>query len=252
MVETASAQLLQRRKHLDQLSSASRRSIDLACAYFNPLSALLIGSTARGTATSSSDIDLLLLCKRPRSSTNLLRDAEFGAAERPVSVITYSPSSFRKFWREGSLFVHHALTEGVVLFDNGPLADLLKTPFRLKSDFSSDINEQLERVQLFANLEGFSGGHALVAARLYSIYKNVAFFALAQAGSPCFDKREAFSDFFTRFQDLKGHRRMITRLYACYRLVTNRRPTPAKGTVPTDFELGVFVSYFSQLRARFA
>src|SRR5262249_37310068 len=157
---------------------------------------VIIGSCARGDATNASDMDVLFLCPSSRPIAPLYRLIRQRELSHPLSLITYGPSDFARFWREGSLFVYHVITEGAMVSDDGTLARLLKRGFRLKTNFHVDILDQLQRLELFRDPRPFQDYFISVFARLFSIYKNVVFFALAERGHPEFNKKRAFDRFY--------------------------------------------------------
>jgi uncharacterized protein len=84
----------------------------------SPQQVILFGSFARGTASRTSDIDLLVVwettlpaLERIGRVLTLLKDAP-----RPLEVVVYTPREFRE--RQGLPFLRTILQEGKVLYES--------------------------------------------------------------------------------------------------------------------------------------
>lgn len=81
----------------------------------------LFGSHARNTMDASSDVDVLAVVRDHHSSealnkvTDLLRLSDIDVDASTISI--YSIDSFRDLARRGSLFLHHLVDEGILLYD---------------------------------------------------------------------------------------------------------------------------------------
>jgi hypothetical protein len=195
-------------------------AITAARCYFRADTGVVIGSVARGEAQPESDLDLLLLTHSTRLLSRFYARISRLRLPRPLSIITYSPEVFEDFWREGSLFVFHVLTEGRTLWDTGPLRSLSRCSFRLKRDFQEDIATQAARLDVFRDPRPFRGNYLNAYARLFPIYKNTVFFSLAQAGIPVFDKGVALDLFYCLHPSLAPLQSRLNTLQAYYREAT--------------------------------
>lgn len=181
-----------------QISAAMR----LARSHFRGKAGIVIGSVARGDNVPTSDLDLLILTTSKARLTSYYSIPSVVKTTPPISIITYTPRDFKKFWDEGSLFVYHVLTEGMVAWDDGTLARLLRHPFKLKLDFSADIAIQIKRLKMFRDPRAFDGVFMYAFAELFKIYKNIVFFTLAQMGTRNSTRKRESRDFIGSDQTL--------------------------------------------------
>lgn len=87
-------------------------------AHFKPEKVLLFGSRAKGTSTSDSDYDLLLVVKDSnKTSRERLREAREIIRGRTVAVdiFIYTKKEFDEYKEEFSSIPHTAYTEGIEL-----------------------------------------------------------------------------------------------------------------------------------------
>ena len=96
---------------------------DAVLRQLNPLLVIVFGSQAKGTATTDSDIDLLVIDDRPFSAERSRRRI-IGSIRRsipddrhPVDVLVFDPSELRRWRRTTNHVIARALREGVVLYE---------------------------------------------------------------------------------------------------------------------------------------
>jgi predicted nucleotidyltransferase len=76
--------------------------------------AAIFGSTARGASDATSDIDLLLLTDLPQLRAQAFFKASGRALGRPVNVLAYAPSAWRKAVADENAFVLEILQSPLV------------------------------------------------------------------------------------------------------------------------------------------
>jgi predicted nucleotidyltransferase len=198
------------------LSDIENRVVRAAQAYFEANSVFVIGSTARGDCTTLSDMDVLVI-SRTRAEVASFHQQIAHFESRPVSIILYSPEDFQSLWGEGSLFIYHVLKEGCLHSDDGTFAAMVcRGEFTLKNCFREDIEEQLTRLQLYEDTSRFNDIYLHVLARLFSIYKNIVFFSLAERGTPEFNKHRAFDRFYWIYPHARKMRPKMDYLHRFY------------------------------------
>ena len=154
----------------------------------------VFGSVARGTAQDSSDIDLLVL-----------RD---GTAPPRRELVARLPKSLRS--RLGlRCYDERELSKAMSLetpfgIDLRQEARILVDPDkRLRELFSAkptrpllvhaEVELEVARLDVFANLDVFRDHYLYVLARIYAIGKSVAMLGTCAAGVPTFDRQGAFA-----------------------------------------------------------
>lgn len=92
-------------------------------------SVVLFGSTARGEARRSSDIDILVISPNPAAvrdeiseiRSQLIYERNFSFL---LSIVHLSRNEFLELARLGSPFIQKVLAEGVVLYDDGTFSGI--------------------------------------------------------------------------------------------------------------------------------
>jgi len=86
---------------------------------FDPERIVLFGSHARGDATETSDVDLLVVARttnpKPKRSVplySLLRDYPFSK-----DILVYTPEEVEEYRHLRASLIHQALEEGIVLYE---------------------------------------------------------------------------------------------------------------------------------------
>ena len=94
------------------------------------LSLILFGSRARGDHRMKSDVDLLGITDAWRKSS---------PSKRGTSIHLYDHENLLRKSQNGDLFVCHLVREGVVLHDTAGVFRKIRTAFRFKKSYSSEI-----------------------------------------------------------------------------------------------------------------
>lgn len=179
-------------------SSIRKRQMELA---------LLIGSHARGDADSSSDWDLLFIN---------MNECDFDYSKLPirdrslVNSINYDIDTFSRLYEIGSLFLHHAFTEGCVLDGNAAEWNRLKETFIVQNNFHNELVEINRATELLSKTKVFGGRYFTPLVNSFTELKNACIFYLAHQGiyefnkSKCFDLAIDFSNRHIQFKELKA------------------------------------------------
>jgi predicted nucleotidyltransferase len=168
---------------------------------------ILIGSHARGDADSFSDIDLLLInlsqCEFDYSSL-IIGDLSL------VNEVHYDLDTFWRLYSIGSLFLHHAFTEGSILYGDEKKWCELKRKFAVQKNFHNELLEINRTTNLLSHTNIFGGKYLTPLVNSFTELKNACIFSLAHNGiyafnkSKCFDLSIGFSDREVQFKDLKA------------------------------------------------
>jgi hypothetical protein len=114
----------------------------------------------------------------------------------PVSYIDYDQKSFVELFRQGSLFLYHAFTEGSLLEGVEGAWKRLGNEFRVSSDFSEAIAEYEAVLDYVVSYPGYKGAYVAYLSNIFKALKNIAIFRLAETGTYEFDKIAALSKCF--------------------------------------------------------
>jgi predicted nucleotidyltransferase len=99
---------------------AVRRSVQRVIDVYRPEKIILFGSYAQGRATRDSDVDLLLIKRRPRERRlvdrvgRILDIVPFGT---PVEPVVLTPGEVTARLRAGDYFIQDVLRTGTVLYE---------------------------------------------------------------------------------------------------------------------------------------
>lgn len=177
---------------------------------------ILYGSVARTKADELSDIDLLLVTdsdlarKQVREIYSMIPES-FLAKNRCLRLVAYSKKDFKKMYSEGSLFMAHVISEGVVLYDDGFYSRLRNKDFQLsKENLKISLAILRERLSLTDDLTKYNNFFIRCLAGFFALSKNIAYIALALEGQPVFDKKKAFAKLEKIYPSYK---RKIRKLY---------------------------------------
>jgi predicted nucleotidyltransferase len=85
-----------------------------------PEKVILFGSRARGTARSTSDIDLLVIARstQPRHRRAAPLYGALSDILAPMDIVVYSPEEVQEWGEVRQAFVTTAIREGQVLYEN--------------------------------------------------------------------------------------------------------------------------------------
>jgi uncharacterized protein len=84
-----------------------------------PEKIILFGSYARGTPTSDSDVDLLVIMETdaPRTQRYLAVSRLLYPRPFPVDILVKTPGEIERALEIGDIFIHEILSEGRVLYE---------------------------------------------------------------------------------------------------------------------------------------
>lgn len=169
--------------------------------------AVLIGSYARGDYNARSDCDVLLIdYKLTDLNKKLLPITDNVVA----SYIEYDEELFRHFYANGSLFLFHALYEGVLLDGDINAWEEFKSKFVVQKTFIKELIKIHELTCLLSNTEIFGGKYLSALSNAFTEIKNACIFYLAHNEIYEFRKDECFrkaipSELYDyRIKDLKS------------------------------------------------
>jgi hypothetical protein len=114
---------------------------------------VLIGSVARRTHGHDSDVDILRIDHKRSVPAALCVPAGMH-----VSYVDYDRASFMEFHTAGSLFLHHAFTEGLLLEGDATHWQRLKARFSVAKDFSEAIADYKAVLDYVRRPPAFSSG----------------------------------------------------------------------------------------------
>ncbi len=188
----------------------------------------LFGSLARGDATPSSDIDLLVVGSDPDlSPTKLLKLLPEPLRRQRVSLVYYPDDDLEQLFTSGSSFVEHLRREATILYDEGGrLEHVLGDEFTVHLDVKAELAAELDRLSIYSDLRMFNGNLLFVLAQLYAIGKAIVMLALTAADEREYNREAAFAAFRRRHPELAADVDAIERLRPFYRLVTRRGSEP--------------------------
>lgn len=147
---------------------------------------LLIGSFARGTGSIDSDVDILRIGHErivdlpAQIPTNV-----------PISYIDYDNKTFCSLYNSGSLFFHHAFTEGMLLEGNPKQWEKLKQHFRVEECFQEPIREYIEVLSFIDEYPGYQNSSLPYLSNIFKCLKNIGIFRMASRKAFNYEKSEA-------------------------------------------------------------
>lgn len=160
----------------------------------------MLGSVARGDACPDSDIDIMVITGRPLRRSQLMERIPKESRDARLSLLPVSEERWKYASRCGSLFVHHALLEGVSLYDPH---DVLQAGFRCAASKAPDVDREVERqlakLRLYRDPRRLNGQHLFALSHVYAIGKAIVIARCTELGNPTFVKDEAFQ----RLTDLR-------------------------------------------------
>jgi hypothetical protein len=149
--------------------------------------AVLIGSFARGDHDAASDVDILLVNAFEDSIPASLR-AQWGS--RTVNCVRYDSDEFQRYFNEGSLFLHHAFTEGRPVAGDCTEWGTFARHFQTRRSFIAELNQIHEVTALLARTAIFGHKYLTPLVNAFSEIKNACIFSLAHRSIYQFNKTE--------------------------------------------------------------
>lgn len=145
------------------------------------LALALYGSRARGDDTRSSDIDLLLVTddERPGHSQ-----------KGSISMSSYSLRALKERACEGDLFLYHLVFEGRPLYDPDNHFSGLRTTFRLKRSYSTEIQKAVDLGWFIAGFGESISNRSLLSRRITWVVRTILIATAAETGRPVFSREE--------------------------------------------------------------
>jgi len=206
-------------------ATSSKRQFALAVsarlAEFADIEAvILFGSVARGDASPSSDIDMMVVADSEPDPTELRRRLGSSQEER-LSLVCRSPRQFLKLLNQGDSFAAHLHYEGVVLYDRSRLvAGALSSPLPQGSS-DEEVAKHVRRLRTLEDLSQFDGYFLFCYARLYAIAKSIVMVSLYRNDNPSFDRKQAFLRFKSEHPAVEHEVELLLRLAPFYDVVTH-------------------------------
>ena len=176
---------------LNDRAAAALRHIESRQAKFT----ILIGSHARRTQNSSSDIDVVRIGhkKSPKLKN--------GPTNRVISYIDYDSDKFFDSYEHGSLFLYHVFKEGRLLHGNAATWRWLKDHFRVRTNFKQEISRNRRFLKWLQIGTKYNRAVVPYLAHTCRALKNLAIYSLAQERKYVFDKRTALRKAFPQLSD---------------------------------------------------
>lgn len=156
---------------------------------------ILIGSCARGTSQAGSDVDVVRVGHRQTVKRSTISSLA-RAAKGPITYIDYDLNTFCGLHRSGSLFVHHIITEGILIAGNQETWERSRASFIVTTDFGVEIQDHRDVCLWLASVGYLKGATMARLAHLCRALKNLAIFSLAAQRAYVFEKREALQRAF--------------------------------------------------------
>ena len=152
---------------------------------------VIAGSVARGTENAQSDLDYVRIGPARKIPINL----PTGGINK-ISAIRYDWAKFNKLYKEGSLFVYHLFSEGVLIEGNQEKWSALKSGFKVRKKFTNEIKRYKSALRHIVNSANEHISVIPFLAHTLRCLKNIAIFSLAEEGVYVFEKAGALKAFF--------------------------------------------------------
>jgi len=147
---------------------------------------LLIGSFARGTGSSDSDVDIL----RIGHERIIGRPANI-PVDAPISYIDYDHATFSSLYDSGSLFLYHCFIEGMLLEGSSKRWETLKMKFQVEKCFKEPIQEYIDVLSFINEYPGYQISYLPYLSNIFKCLKNIGIFRLASKRKYDFEKSKA-------------------------------------------------------------
>lgn len=133
---------------------------------------VLIGSYARGDNNNFSDCDILSINQDIFDIPEI-----FGQLPNNiVHQILYDEEDFIKFYSEGSLFIHHVLAEGKLLYGNINQWNTLRRTFSVQTDFSEELSKLFQISEYYGTPSIFGEKFLTAFSNAFIDLKNACIF----------------------------------------------------------------------------
>ena len=149
---------------------------------------ILIGSYARGDASSESDVDVL----RVGHQNPIVRPKNIPSTAQ-ISYIDYDWQGLIRLHSQGSLFLYHAFREGLLLQGCKSKWDELRESFSVAPRHTESIMEYVELLFYIDKYPGYENAYIPYLSNIFKAVKNIGIFRLAERGIYRFDKKSALS-----------------------------------------------------------
>lgn len=192
------------------------------------LGVAVFGSVARGSASPSSDIDLLVLvAKDGPSRLQLVSGLPSHLRGSRLTVLCYRPQDLSHLMEHETSFTAHLRKEARILVDPaGDLEALLTTSPRDRVPVQDELKAELSQLDAYQNLDVFRGNYLFVLGRLYALGKAIVMLGLYADGDATFDRNEAFAEFCRRHPETASSIDIVRRLLPFYMYVMRRVEKP--------------------------
>lgn len=148
---------------------------------------ILIGSCARKDDGPTSDVDIIRVGHCYTVTPNPAYD------DRCISYIDFTPEQFTCLYNQGSLFLHHAFTEGILVEGSKDRWSHLESRFVVEQDFSKPILEYTNLLCYLNSKHEYHLSYMPYLSNYCKYVKNIGIFKLAQQRAYSYDKITAMT-----------------------------------------------------------
>lgn len=151
---------------------------------------ILIGSVAKKQQNINSDIDIV----RIETYENVQRLADW--PDGPINYIDYTYEDFVNLYNNGSLFIYHIFSEGLVLRGDPSKWSELKRKFIFNDNLDSEISDIRLILKEYLDEKIYGNIYLSFYSNIFTLLKNYSIYSLAKKGIFEFNKEKAFKSFF--------------------------------------------------------
>lgn len=194
---------------------------------------VLFGSFARGDATPTSDVDVLVIHERSVSVVALreLYAASIARGElaHRVTPIFFTSNALRQEFGRHPSFAAHLRDEGVVLYRTPALTEVeaILNSIQLTSDsLSRELITRMRPLRSLSKLNRFNGEFAPALANLFAVGRSVVTIKLLDAGVHEYSWRRIFEVYAELRPDMIEHIHRVEELRPFYEHLYNRSQLP--------------------------
>lgn len=196
------------------------------CAAPHALAILVYGSRARGTHTTSSDLDLLVLVKSTTDRRQILQEC-VETRDDPVAILTLDELFVEA--RTKPSFVSHILDEGEVLSTSvfwdsirPKLQEVVTDPGALDREIALRVRD----LQPFRNTSRFAASPVTFLSHLWGVSRSLVIASLLREGVREYDWRKAFDKYIELHPERRDEVRTLEALRPYYEIARARRSAP--------------------------